>query len=246
MKSSAGKEFMRSTWYEALEPSDQHKGRPQPPLARSLEPGSEMLKLPDPHTASSIHDSLRRAIEERVSVRTYSGEPLCLEELSYLLWMTQGIKKMIPGRATFRTVPSAGARHALETCLLINTVTSLEPGLYQYYAPEHSLGRIPAPETIAADITAACCNQEFVLQSAVTFLWIAETERMTWRYSERGYRYLHLDAGHVCQNLYLAAESIGCGVCAIAAFHDQELNTLLHCDGEARFVIYLAALGRTQ
>ena len=246
MKSSAGKEFMRSTRYEALEPSDQQKGRPQPPLARSPEPGSEMLKLPDPHTASSIHDSLQRAIEERVSVRTYTGEPLSLEELSYLLWMTQGIKKMIPGRATFRTVPSAGARHALETCLLINTVTSLEPGLYQYYAPEHCLGRIPAPETIAADITAACCNQEFVFQSAVTFLWIAETERMTWRYSERGYRYLHLDAGHVCQNVYLAAESIGCGACAIAAFHDQELNTLLDCDGEARFVIYLAALGRTQ
>jgi SagB-type dehydrogenase family enzyme len=67
---------------------------------------------------------------------------------------------------------------------------------------------------------------------------------MTYRYGERGYRYLHLDAGHVCQNLYLAAEAIGCGACAIAAFEDDEVNRVLGLDGESRFAIYLGAVGK--
>jgi SagB-type dehydrogenase family enzyme len=67
---------------------------------------------------------------------------------------------------------------------------------------------------------------------------------MTWRYSQRGYRYLHLDAGHVCQNLYLSAESVGCGVCAIAAFLDEEINPAMGIDGENEFVIYVATVGK--
>jgi SagB-type dehydrogenase family enzyme len=67
---------------------------------------------------------------------------------------------------------------------------------------------------------------------------------MKWRYGERGYRYLYLDAGHVCQNLYLAAESINCGVCAIAAFSDDDMNSLLKIDGVEQYVIYLATVGK--
>jgi SagB-type dehydrogenase family enzyme len=67
---------------------------------------------------------------------------------------------------------------------------------------------------------------------------------MKWRYGERGYRYMHLDAGHVCQNLYLSAESIDCGVCAIAAFQDEEINSVLGIDGEEEFVIYVATVGK--
>jgi SagB-type dehydrogenase family enzyme len=83
-----------------------------------------------------------------------------------------------------------------------------------------------------------------VAESAVTFLWVAVVERMFWRYVERGYRYLHLDAGHVCQNLALAAEQIGGGICPIAAFGDEDLNRELGLDGENLFVIYLASMGK--
>ncbi len=78
----------------------------------------------------------------------------------------------------------------------------------------------------------------------MTFAWTVDSYRMTWRYGERGYRYLHLDAGHVCQNLYLAAESVDCGVCAIAAFDDEAANRLLGLDGEEQFVIYFATVGK--
>ena len=244
MKSLSGKEFMRKTWYESIEQSDQQKGLPQPPLELPVETDIAAIELPDPHGFSPVNDSLTHAISQRTSVRSYTDDPLSLDELSFLLWMSQGVKKVMAGKATFRTVPSAGARHAFETYLLVNTVTTLNPGLYRYCASKHMLYQLAAPDSISADITAACWNQDFVAKSAVTFIWSAVPYRMTWRYSDRGYRYLHLDAGHVCQNLYLAAESINCGVCAIAAFHDQTMNALLHLDGDTQFVIYCAAAGR--
>lgn len=83
-----------------------------------------------------------------------------------------------------------------------------------------------------------------VTASAVTFIWTAVIRRMTWRYGTRGYRYIFLDAGHVCQNLYLAAQEIGCGVCAMAAFDDEAMNRILNLDGEEQFTLYLATLGK--
>ncbi|MCD4689124.1 MAG: SagB/ThcOx family dehydrogenase, partial [Desulfuromonadaceae bacterium] len=183
-------------------------------------------------------------ITQRRSLMEYADQPLSLAELSHLLWCTQGVKVTYDQQMTLRTVPSAGARHALETVLLINRVDGLEPGLYRYMALDHHLEVISTLRDIAGRLAAACFSQRFIMQSAVTFLWVAVPYRMTWRYQERGYRYLHLDAGHVCQNLYLAAEAIGAGVCAVAAFDDDELNTLLCIDPEEAFVIYLAAVGK--
>jgi len=134
-----------------------------------------------------------------------------LEKLSYLLWCTQGIKEIMPGKATFRTAPSAGACHLFETTLLVNQVEGLQPELYWFLAGKHQLVKLKVEPGIADQITQACFNQEFVAKSAVTFIWIADKYRTTWRYGQRGYRYMHLDAGHVCQNLYLAAESIVAG-----------------------------------
>jgi SagB-type dehydrogenase family enzyme len=167
-----------------------------------------------------------------------------LEELSFLLWCTQGIKEVIPGSATFRTVPSAGARHALETYLLINNVDTLSAGLYWYSALRHGLILIDDGDQLADQLVTACLGQRFVAQSGATFIWTASSYRMTWRYSERGYRYFFLDAGHVCQNLYLAAEAIDCGVCAIAAFSDDAVNEFLRIDGEEQFSLYLATVGK--
>ena len=79
---------------------------------------------------------------------------------------------------------------------------------------------------------------------AATFIFTAVSYRTYWRYGERGYRYMHLDAGHVSQNLYLAAEAIGGGACAIGAFYDEELNGVLGLDGEEQFAIYVTTTGK--
>lgn len=244
MSSSIGQEFIEKTKYPYCPESAQSKGLPQPPLELLPSNGLQTIILPEVASLQFPSADLRETIENRTSVRNYDPAGIDLEMLSFLLWLTQGVKKVSKRPATARTVPSAGARHAFETRLLVNTVKGLPAGLYHFSAIQHQLIRLPAPDDIANRITQACLGQQQVLNSAVTFMWIAVVERMTWRYPERGYRYLFLDAGHVCQNLYLSAESIGCGVCAIAAYDDDLLNEALGLDGISQFVIYLATLGK--
>jgi len=244
MPETIGQEFMRRTGPRGRRlQTAQELGEPQPPLELPYDPQAPLIDLPDPLATEIQPLDVRTAIALRRSLRKYAGEPISLAELSFLLWATQGIKKVTSRPVTLRTVPSAGARHAFETLLLVNHVEGLEPGLYRFAAVEHALLRLDVPDANAR-ITHACLEQSQVLTSAITFIWVAVVERMKYRYGQRGYRYLHLDAGHVCQNLYTAAEVIRCGVCAIAAFNDDELNGVLSLDGEEQFAIYLGSLGR--
>ncbi|MFX0120251.1 MAG: SagB/ThcOx family dehydrogenase [Promethearchaeota archaeon] len=243
MTEDIGKVFMRKTQYKFMEPSAQSRGSPQPSLELDYD-RSKVIDIPKPQDISIDDISLRQAIETRKSIRKYSDQPLSLLELSWLLWCTQGVKEAMGNRATLRTVPSAGARHAFETYLLVNNVDGLQPGLYRFLAIDHKIVPITLEKSIADKITKAALDQSHVKKSNVTFLLVAIVERMKWRYGERGYRYLHMDAGHAGQNLYLAAENIGCGVCAIAAFEDEELNKVLNLDGIDQFVIYLLTVGK--
>lgn len=244
MSDGIGKEFMIKTTYAYLSTSLQRQGFPQPPLECRQESSEAMLRLPEAGLIPPYSTDLRIAIEQRRTLRRYAPDPLSITELTYLLWITQGVKEKVHEKHTLRTVPSAGARHAFETYLLINRVEGVQAGLYHYLALDHALLPLDNDPQIAQSITAACGDQQQILESAVTFIWVAIKERMYWRYGERGYRYLHLDAGHICQNLYLGAESLNCGVCAIAAFEDEDLNKSLNLDGEEKFVVYLASLGK--
>ena len=264
MTDGIGNYFLKKTKYQFMDVSDQNKGVPQPPLERDYDVSKSLINLVEPSQINISLKSFRECLEARQSIRTYSHENINLEELSWLLWSTQGIRNedlekirlnisgekeieeinKILKTVTLRNVPSAGARHAFETYLLINRVEGVESGLYRYIATRHKLLEISTESDLSAKLKKAAYNQSMVVKCAVTFIWVANTYRMTWRYGERGYRYLHLDAGHVCQNLYLSAENIACGVCAIAAFHDDEFNELLGLDGLKQFVIYLATVGK--
>ena len=244
MENIIGHEFVRLTKYGNLEPSPKKQGLPQPLLELPLEKGSEIFDLPSCKNVPSKEVDLFQLVDKRESLRKYIDKPLTLEELSFLLWGTQGVKSLTEKRLSKRTVPSAGSRHPFETYLLVNDVTGLSPGLYRYLALSHKLARLPGRENINQMLTEACLMQQHVKTSAVTFIWVAVPHRTVWRYSQRGYRYIYLDAGHVCQNLYLLAEAIDCGVCAIAAFDDDLANRAIGFDGEDLFVIYLASVGK--
>jgi SagB-type dehydrogenase family enzyme len=235
---------MEKTKYRYIGKSDQQRGLPQPPLELPPDPRAPIIDLPRPETLTTPLLDLRVAIERRRSISNYAHEPLSADELSFLLWCTQGVQQTAGTYWTMRTVPSAGARHAFETYLLVNNVEGLEPGLYRYLALTHRLQQVDLDATVSHRITSACFDQQFILRSGVVFIWTAIPYRMTWRYGERGYRDLHLDAGHVCQNLYLAAEITGCGVCAVAAFEDDMINDILGINGSDQFVIYLATVGK--
>lgn len=252
MSEDIGKEFIEKTKYRYLTPSAQSGGARQPALQQDEPSGRRTIELPPVNNLRLGDYPLRKAIEERRSTRSFATTPLNNEELSWLLWCTQGVEKVVrtldgSGEEvlrTMRTVPSAGGRHAFETFVFTNRVTDAPAALYWYDSLEHKLVERLTGKDLAARISTGCADQTWMESAGAVFIWVAETYRMTWRYSERGYRFMFLDAGHVCQNLYLAAESIGCGACAIAAYDDDAMNGLLELDGKDRFVIYIGAVGK--
>jgi SagB-type dehydrogenase family enzyme len=244
MTDSICDEFIRHTRLPNAEASPEERKVPQPPLVIPIEDPSSMISLPSAREQAVQPLDVRDAMDKRRTVRKYKDSSLTIGELSTLLWYTQGVKEVTSRPVTLRTVPSAGARHAFETVLLVNRVSDLKPGLYRYLPMEHQLLCLSTEPDLTDQFTAACLKQGQIANSAVTFFWEAVVERMTWRYQARGYRYLFLDAGHVCQNLILAAEMIQCGVCPIGAFSDDELNHLCRLDGLTHFIAYGATVGK--
>jgi SagB-type dehydrogenase family enzyme len=204
--------------------------------------GKKTIQLTHPDKINIKQIEIREILEKRRSVRNYSEKPLSLDDLSWLLWCTQGVQKTTSQPRTFRTVPSAGGRHPFETYLAIRKVEDLEPGLYRYLALEHELLLIEKDREILEKVTEYSWNQQFIKKSAVVFIWVFVPHRTVWRFNQRGYRNM-IEAGHICQNLYLSAEAIDCGACAIICFGDEKLNNLVGVDGEQQMVIYLATVG---
>ncbi|GAB4540803.1 MAG: hypothetical protein Kow0063_31000 [Anaerolineae bacterium] len=201
---------------------------------------AERIDLPDPHGYRGL--SLEEAIQTRRSIRDYVATPLSLEELSRLLHAAQGITDLHRG---FRAAPSAGALYPIETYVVVHNVAGLEPGLYHYAVAGHALERLRA-ENLRAAITVAGIGQEMLGQAGVCFVLSAIFQRLRWKYRERTYRYALLEAGHIGQNLYLAATSMGLGACAVGAFLDDELNRLLGIDGQEEAALYIISVGRTK
>jgi SagB-type dehydrogenase family enzyme len=123
-------------------------------------------------------------------------------------------------------------------------VEGLETGLYRYLPLEHQLLFEFTESGLPRRIVAATFGQSFPGQAAVTFIWTAIPYRMEWRYGLAAHKVIAIDAGHVCQNLYLACEAIGAGTCAIAAYDQESLDRFLRIDGRDEFAIYLAPVGK--
>jgi len=228
--------------------SDQMKNLTQPPLEKSFNKNSETIDLIPIKNIQIENDNLVKNIENRESHRKYSVEPIIIEELSFLLWATQGVKSVFKKDnkpyATFRTVPSGGARHPFETYLLIHNVTGLNPGLYRYLAIEHKLLFEKEFKDAKDKIIEATLGQNFAGNAAVVFIWSCVAYRGEWRYNIASHKTMLLDAGHICQNLYLACEGIGTGTCAIAAYDQEKVDNIIGVDGENEFSVYLSPVGK--
>jgi len=228
--------------------TDQSRSLPAPPIQKPYPADAHLIDLIPTEQLRVGTAPLRDVIGKRKSHRKFSPSPLTLEELSFLLWATQGIRQVTSqdGRPlrSFRTVPSGGGRHALETYLVISRVTGIEPGLYRYLPIEHKLLFVNSQSDLAEKLAHACMEQTFIKEGAVIFAWTTIPYRAEWRYSIVAHKIIALDAGHVCQNLYLAAEAIGAGTCAIGAYYQKPVDDLIGVDGEDEFVIYLAPVGK--
>ncbi len=258
---TTGRAFLKADrWNEwSATETDQRLGLPAPPFEKPVPPDAVLVDLVPPEALTVGTMPLMQAMGRRRSRRHWTAESLSLEELSFLLWATQGVDHQAtearlahihqahpgsPGRAQFimRTVPSGGSRHPFETYLVIQRVSDLAPGLYRYLSLQHKLlFQAPLAAIAAAGQQAL---EEWFTEPAAIFIWTALPGRTEWRYSFMSPKLIAQDSGHICQNLYLACEAIGAGTCAVAGYTQTPLDALVGVDGDDEFVVYLAPVGK--
>lgn len=236
---SAGERFHSDTsltWMGVV--GDLFRGKPKKPSPYKNYPQSKMMKLPKPEYGGM---SLEDAINKRRSVRNYSKKQITLSQLSQLLHAAQGVTGKTYEQL-LRTVPSAGALYPFEIYVIANNVQDVDKGIYHYAVPDHALELIKHGD-FRKKITNAGLKQEMLGDAGVTFVLAAVFDRTRHKYGERGYRYVYIEAGHISQNIYLQAVSLGLGSVAIGAFIDTEVNELIGIDGQKEAAIYLHAVG---
>jgi len=196
----------------------------------------ERIPLPSPRTVSET--SVEEALAQRRSVRVYSDASLSLPEVAQLLWAAQGITA--PGGG--RTAPSAGALYPLALYLVVGSVDGLDTGVYHYRPEEHELEKVKEGDARAA-LAAAALGQECVEDAAIDLVFAGVYERTTEKYGDRGIQYVHLEAGHAAQNVYLQAEALELGTVVIGAFDEREVARVLNLQ-EQSTPLYLMPVGR--
>jgi SagB-type dehydrogenase family enzyme len=132
--------------------------------------------------------------------------------------------------------------YPIETYVAVNNVEDLTEGIYHYNIKNHLLEEIKLGN-FGDKIAHAALDQEMCADASFVFIWTAIFRRSKWKYSQRAYRYVYLDAGHVAQNLALAAVSIACGSCQVGAFFDDEINLIMDVDGIEESAICLSVVG---
>ena len=235
-----GRKALHSNW-DRLDESDQAKGVECPVQQKPCPEGAVIVSLPEVGLEDFSGTDLNQAIWNRKSRRKYNSDSLSLKELTYLLFATQGVHKAKP-KFSMRTAPSGGARHPFETYLAVFNIDGLEPGLYRYLPLDHALCRLKEDTDLRPAAEAALHNQGW--GAPVIFYWTTVPYRTEWRYQAASHKIVALDAGHLCQNLYLACEAIGAGTCAIGAYDQAACDGFLDVDGTDEYMIYAAPVGK--
>jgi SagB-type dehydrogenase family enzyme len=239
-------QFYDQIEYEEVVPeSDEKKKRPFPLFQKDYDENKPLIDLISPEKFEIGKKSFLDVVNRRISRRNYTDEALSLEELSFLLWCTQGVKKTFKDKAgVLRTVPSAGAKSPFETYLVINRVIGIEPGLYRYISFNHKLLFIKRIEDAERKIGELTFDQMFVGNGAVIFCWVAFPYRTEWKYTILAHKFIAVDLGIVCENLYLACEAIDLGTVAIGYYEQMKFDALLELDGKDEFVVLVAPVGK--
>jgi len=207
--------------------------KPYFPREGQVRYSGEKILLPEPRLKGEM--SVEEAIAKRKSIRTYKDQPLTVEELAQLLWACQGIT-----HDNKRTAPSAGATYPFEIFVVVEDVEGLKAGIYHYDPFEHSLTMIKEGD-FRKELQKAALDQKWVGDAAIDIVLVAFYERTTKVYGERGIRYVHMEAGHIGQNIYLQATALNLGTVAIGAFYDEEVAEIIGTSGAP---LYIFPVGR--
>lgn len=241
-----GKQFITGTRYPDYSTVDLVLRVPEPAHELPVRKDQTIIKLPNPKRFKVPDITVRKAIENWEPVGFFSRSSMTLKELSYLLWCTQGFKKMVAETILVRNVPSGGSRYPLETYFVASDVEGLEAGLYRYLPKSNSIVAERIDSGLTLEMSTASMNFKIMTRAPVTFIWVAVPYRSTWALGNRGYRSVLIEAGHTCQNLILAAAGLGYEVFPTDLFHDDLIAKLAGLDPETQWPIYLAAVGKVE
>ena len=234
-----GDRFQQKTKYDPGKmPSHRLDWSAKPDLYKEY-PQAEKIELPvfEPDRPMSLDKTLR----QRKSIRDYQNKSISMGQLAYLLWASTGIQRIEEGYE-FRTAPSAGALYPIETYVVVNNVKALESGVYHYSIKLNQLELLQRRD-FSRQIAAAALGQDMCATASAVFIWTAVFERSKWKYGQRAYRYIYLDAGHIAENLALAAMSLNLGTCEIGALYDDHVNAIIGIDGTEESTICMATVG---
>ncbi len=182
--------------------------------------GAADIKLPEPQYDSDT--SVEEVLAARRSVRSYRDAALTLGELGQILWAAQGITSAWGGR----TAPSAGALYPLDVFAVIGDVTGVPPGVYRYLPRGHELD-LHLEGDWRVELATAAQGQLWMAAAPVMLVVVADFERTARKYGDRTDRYVHIEVGHVCQNVYLQAGALGLGTVIVGAFVDEDVRIRL-------------------
>lgn len=196
-------------------------GPPDAPAQSEL-----LIELPQPQWAGTV--SVEQALQSRRSVRSFKPQPLTLDELSQLLWAAQGVTAV-----RFRTAPSAGALYPLEVYVAVGNVEGLDAAVYRYDPTAHALSEVRKGD-VRRSLSRSAYWQKSAGAGAIAIVFSAVYERTTGKYGQRGIRYVHMEAGHAAQNVYLQAEALGLGTVVVGAFMDSWVKRVLHMKDDER------------
>ena len=236
-----GDRFQRETSYHP----EKTKGHSldwsqRPEVYKNVEAPLGHIPLPEPSMPEAV--SLWDVIMNRRSRRQFAPhKTMTLQQVSTLLWAGQGITAQ-QGDMLLRTTPSAGALYTIETYFYAQSVSGLDRGFYHFRPRVFDLEFMREGD-YTSSLAEAALKQSMVKKAQITFIWSAVIDRAKWKYKDRAYRYMYLDAGHIAQNLYLAAEALGLGMCVIGAFYDESVNCLIGIDGMTETAVYMAVVG---
>jgi len=239
MEKNVGDDFQTETKYLRTKSLGSNLDWANKPETYKSYPSCKAVQLPSQFQESTFN--FAEVLRRRKSVRSFSLQSLSKVDLAFLLWASTGIQRIEHGYE-FRTTPSAGALYPIETYVVANNVEDLSEGIYHYNIKNHLLEEIKLGN-FGSKLAHAALDQEMCADASVVFIWTAVFERSKWKYQQRAYRYIYLDAGHVAQNLALASASVNCGSCQVGAFFDDEINSILNIDGLQESTICLSVVG---
>ena len=241
MKEKIGDQFQRETVYQRGRlPGGGLDWNVKPPIYKRYS-SAPIIPLPSP-SFEKLASPIGGVLKERRSVRQFAAEPISSFDLSQILWASQGITERVQGFG-LRSAPSAGALYPIETYLVVHNISEIEKGIYHYAVETHELEQLQSGD-FRIQCTRAALDQEIAYTANVVFIWTAIFERSKWKYKQRAYRYIYLDAGHIAQNVALSSVALGLGSCQIAALYDEEANALLGVDGTTESTIYMTVVGK--